>query len=52
MLVKKLTFYLFADVTNIYYESKDLLILITIVNRELRLAKKWLDANKLSFKYW
>ena len=45
---KKLTFYLFADDTNIYYESKDLFNLIKIVNKELRLAKKWLDANKLS----
>ena len=45
---KKLTFYLFADDTNIYYESKDLSNLIKIVNKELRLVKKWLDANKLS----
>ena len=45
---KKLTFYLFADDTNIYYESKDLSKLIKIVNRELRLVKKCLDANKLS----
>ena len=45
---KKLTFYLFADDTNIYYESKDLFNLIKIVNKELRLVKKWLDANKLS----
>ena len=45
---KKLTFYHFADDTNIYYESKDLCNLIKIVNKELRLVKKWLDANKLS----
>ena len=45
---KKLTFYLFADDTNIYYESKDLFNLIKIVNKELRLVRKWLDANKLS----
>ena len=45
---KKLTFYLFADDTNIYYESKNLSNLITIVNRELRLVKNWLDASKLS----
>ena len=44
---KKLTFYLFADDTNIYYESKDLSNLIKIVNRELRLVKKCLDANYL-----
>ena len=41
---KKLTFYLVADDTNIYYESKDLSNMIKIV----RLVKKWLDANKLS----
>ena len=45
---KKLTFYLFADDTNIYYESKDLSNLVKIVNKELRSVKKWLDANKLS----
>ena len=45
---KKLTLCLFADDTNIYYESKDLFNLIKIVNKELRLVKKWLDANKLS----
>ena len=45
---KKVTFYLFADDTNIYYESNDLSNLIKIVNKELRLVKKWLDANKLS----
>ena len=43
---KKLTFYLFADDTNIYHESKDLSDLIRIVNKELRLVKKWLDSNK------
>ena len=45
---KKLTFYLFADDTNIYYESKDLPNLAKVVVKELRLVKKWLDANKLS----
>ena len=45
---KRLTFYLFADDTNIYYESKDLANLTKTVNNELRLVKKWLDANKLS----
>ena len=45
---KKLTFYLFADDTNIYYESKDLSDLTKVVNKELRLVKKWLDANELS----
>ena len=42
---KKLTFYLFADDTNIYYESEDLSNLIKIVNRELRLVKKWLKKS-------
>ena len=37
---KKLTFYLFADDTNIYYEAKDLLYLTKVVNKELRLVKK------------
>ena len=45
---KKLTSYLFADDTNIYCESKDLSYLTKVVNKELRLVKKWLDANKLS----
>ena len=45
---KKLNFYLFADDTNIYYESSNLSNLIKIVNRELKSVKKWLDANKLS----
>ena len=45
---KRLTSYLFADGTNIYYESKDLANLTKTVNKELRLVKKWLDANKLS----
>ena len=45
---QKLKFYLFADDTNIYFESSDLSNLIKIVNRELRSVKKWLDANKLS----
>ena len=43
-----LPFYLFADDTNIYHESKDLTELIKIVSKELKLVKKWLDANKLS----
>ena len=46
--LKKLTFYLFADGTIMYYESKDLFNLIQIYNKELRLVKKWIDANKLS----
>ena len=45
---KKLSFYLFADDTNIYYESEDFSKLIKSVNKGLRSLKKWLDANKLS----
>ena len=44
---KTLIFYLFADDTNIYYESKNLSDLIKIVNREVIFAKEWLDANNL-----
>ena len=45
---KCLTFYLFADDTNIYFEASDLFTLQKVVNRELRHVKKWLDANKLA----
>ena len=45
---KKLTFYLFADDTNIYYECNDLPNLIKVVSKELRSVERWLDANKLS----
>ena len=45
---KKLKFCLFADYTNIYYESKNVSDLTRILNKELQSAKKWLDANKLS----
>ena len=37
---ENLKFYLFADDTNIDFESSDLSNLIKIVNRELRLVKK------------
>ena len=42
----KLSFYLFADDTNIYFESLSLSNLQKVVNKELRHVKKWLDANK------
>ena len=45
---KHLSFYLFADDTNIYFEANDLLTLQKVMNRELRHVKKWLDANKLA----
>ena len=43
-----LSFYLFADDTNIYFEASDLFTLQKVMNRELRKIKKWLDANKLA----
>ena len=43
---KSLTFYLFADDTNIDYESPDLLNIQKVVNRELRKIHKWLEANR------
>ena len=45
---KHLSFYLFADDTNIYFEANGLLTLQKVMNRELRHVKKWLDANKLA----
>ena len=45
---KFLNIYLFADDTNIYYESSDLLNIQQIVNRELRKVRKWLEANGLA----
>ena len=45
---KKLTFYLFADDTNIYFESSNLLHLQTTGNEELRKVRKWLESNRLA----
>ena len=45
---KFLSFYLFADDTNIYFDASDTIILQKIMNRELRHLKKWLEANKLA----
>ena len=44
---KKLTF-LFADDTNIYYESSDTLDIQKTVNKELCKVRKWLKANRLA----
>ena len=44
----KLSFYLFADDTNIYFESSSVKQLQKVVNKELKHVKKWLDANKLA----
>ena len=45
---KKLTFYLFADDTNIHFESSDLLHLQKTINKELRKVWKWLESNRLA----
>ena len=44
---KILTFFLFADDTNIYFESDDLTRLTKKINKELNKVKSWLDCNKL-----
>ena len=43
-----LSFYLFADDTNIYFEAENLDKLQRIVNNELKKVKQWHDVNKLS----
>ena len=45
---RKLKFHLFADDTNIYYDTETLDKLVKTVNIELKFIKRWLDANKLS----
>ena len=46
---KLLTFqYLFADDTNIYLSSPDLIKLQKTMNRELRKVTKWLAGNRLA----
>ena len=44
----KLSFYLFANDTNIYFESDNLSHLEKVVNKELKHVKKWLDANNFA----
>lgn len=39
---------LFADDTSIFYSSESYNELISVVNRELKVIKKWMDINKLS----
>ena len=43
-----LSFYLFADDTNIYFEADDLNNLTKTINKELSKVKSWLDCNKLA----
>ena len=45
---KSLSFFLFADDTNIYFGSDDIEKLTKKINKELVKVKKWLDCNKLS----
>ena len=45
---KRLTFYLFADDTNIYFESFDLVTIQNVASQELRKLRKWLGANRLA----
>ena len=45
---KKFKFFLFADDTNIYYESSNILDIQKTVNKELRKVRKWLEANRLA----
>ena len=45
---KHLMFYLFADHTNIYFESSDVSYIQKIGNRELHKVRKWLEANRLA----
>ena len=44
----KLKFFLFADDTNIYFESKDLRNIEKIINIELKKFYEWLCINRLS----
>ena len=44
----KLQFFLFADDTNIYYESHDLKALEKTVNEELKKLSLWLNLNRLA----
>ena len=43
-----MNFFLFADDTNIYYESDDLKELEKTVNQELKLLSLWLNLNRLA----
>ena len=45
---KVLSLYLFADDTNIYFKSSDIVHLQKLMNRGLRKVKKWLDRNHLA----
>ena len=44
----KLSFFLFADDTNLYYESNDLKELEKTMNKELKKLSLWLNVNRLA----
>ena len=44
----KLSFYLFADDTNLLYADRDINSLERVVNVELSKVQEWLVANKLT----
>ena len=44
----KLRFYLFADDTNLYYESNDLKEIEKVVNKEKNKIFQWLCSNRLA----
>ena len=44
----KLSFFRFADDTNIYYESNNLIELEKTVNKELKILSLWLNLNRLA----
>ena len=45
---KVVSFYVFADDTNIYFKSSDIVHLQKVMNRELRKVREWQDANHLA----
>ena len=45
---QKLKFFLFADDTNLYFESKDLRNMEKIINKELEQLNLWLNVNRLA----
>ena len=47
---KLLKLFLFADDTNIYFESDDATHLAITINKELKKVKPWIDCNKLVIK--
>ena len=48
LISNKLKNFLFADDTNLYYESPDLLNLEKTINKELKILYQWLCSNRLS----